>query len=119
MKDLFENIKKLLSAGKDKLLSNNTGYSIKSWFLYGTALAGIYLLFVVGFVLIWDVVKDGKIDTVISMPDIIDSVAGLFLAAGLPKIAGEVKEGVEVVVNKLAKKNDKTGTNKVSDKTSE
>lgn len=109
MKELFENIKRLFGAGKNKLLSNNTGYSIKSWFLWGTALAGLYILLVVGFVLIWDVVVDGKVDSVLSIPEIIESVSKLFIAAGLPKIAGEIGEKV-VEITKKIKNNDQAGT---------
>jgi MFS-type transporter involved in bile tolerance (Atg22 family) len=98
MKELFK-----LSDQAKKLLSNNTGYSIKSWFLYGVTIVGLALLIVVGFVMMWDVLQDGKVESDISnIAEVITAIAGLFVAAGLPKIVGEIME--------RRKNNDKAGT---------
>jgi len=77
----------------EKLLINGTGYSIKSWFLYGVTLTGIALLAITGFVLVWDVLEDGTVSTNIGeLSQFVAAVSGLFVAAGLPKIVGEIME---------------------------
>lgn len=76
-----------------RLLTNGSGYSIKSWFLYGVTVVGIALLSIVGFVLVWDVVADGKVDSSVSeIAGFVTAISGLFVAAGLPKIVGEIME---------------------------
>lgn len=75
------------------LITNNSGKSIKSWFLYGTMICGFTILIVLGGVLIYDVLYDGKVDSSMSdISSVITAVAGLFVSGGLPKIVGEVKE---------------------------
>lgn len=92
----------------EKLLTNGTGYSIKNWFLYGVTIAGIILLVIAGFVLVVDVWIDGQVNTNIGeLSQFVGAVSALFVAAGLPKIAGEIME--------RRKGNDKSGINKISD----
>lgn len=77
----------------EKLLVNNNGYSIKSWFLYGTFVVGVLILLSAVLVMVYDVLHDGKVDS--SMADlaqVIAAVSGLFVASGLPKIVGEIFE---------------------------
>ena len=94
--------------GTKKLLTNNTGYSIKNWFLYGVTIVGILLLVIVGFVLVWDVLKDGTVSSNISdLATFIGSVAALFTAAGLPKIVGDIME------NRNSSKSKKKGVEKL------
>lgn len=77
----------------NKLIQNNSGYSIKSWFLYGTFICGVIILLSAGGVMIYDVVFDGKVDSSMSdLAQVITAVSGLFVAAGLPKIVGEIAE---------------------------
>lgn len=76
-----------------KLLENGSGYSIKSWFLYGTFVCGTIILLASGGVMVYDVVYDGKVDSSLAdLAEVITAVSGLFVAAGLPKIAGEIFE---------------------------
>ena len=76
-----------------KLLSNNTGYSIKNWFIWGTFIVGVLILLTTVLVMIWDVVHDGKVDSSIKdLSEVILAVSALFTAAGLPKIVGEIFE---------------------------
>lgn len=76
-----------------KLLENGSGYSIKSWFLYGTFVCGTIILLASGAVMVYDVVYDGKVDSSLAdLAEVITAVSGLFVAAGLPKIAGEIFE---------------------------
>ena len=76
-----------------KLLVNNSGYSIKSWFLYGTFVCGTIILLASGGVMVYDVLYDGRVDSSLAdLAEVITAVSGLFVAAGLPKIAGEIFE---------------------------
>lgn len=76
-----------------KLLTNNSGYSIKSWFLWGTFVVGVLILLVTAFVMIWDVLADGKVESNMKdISEIILAVSALFVSAGLPKIVGEIFE---------------------------
>lgn len=82
---LFQNV--------NKLLVNGSGYSIKSWFLYGTFVCGTIILLASGGVMVYDVVYDGRVDSSLAdLAEVITAVSGLFVAAGLPKIAGEIFE---------------------------
>ena len=77
-----------------QLLTNGSGVSIKSAFLFWVLVTGILILFIIGAVLLIDVIADGKVES--SMADVasvITAVAGLFVAAGLPKLVGEIFEG--------------------------
>ena len=77
----------------NKLIINGSGKSIKSWFLYGTMICGFTILVVLGGVLVYDVVYDGKVDSSMSdISSVITAIAGLFVSGGLPKIVGEIKE---------------------------
>ena len=83
--ELFKNL--------NKLLVNGSGYSIKSWFLYGTFVCGAIILLASGGVMVYDVLYDGRVDSSLSdLAEVITAVSGLFVAAGLPKIAGEIFE---------------------------
>ena len=85
MKNIFENTR--------KLLQNNSGYSIKSWFLYGTFICGVLILLASAGVMVYDVVYDGRVDSSLSdLSQVILAVSSLFVAAGLPKIVGEIVE---------------------------
>ena len=76
-----------------KLLENGSGYSIKSGFLYGTFVRGTIILLASGGVMVYDVVYDGRVDSSLAdLSEVITAVSGLFVAAGLPKIAGEIFE---------------------------
>lgn len=75
------------------LVKNNTGVSIKSFFLLEVSILGGIILLVVPFVLVWDVVVNGSIkSSVADIASLIGAISGLFVAAGLPKIIGELKE---------------------------
>lgn len=92
-----------------KLLENGSGYSIKSWFLYGTFVCGTIILLASGGVMVYDVVYDGKVDSSLAdLAEVITAVSGLFVAAGLPKIAGEIFENRD---NTKAKKKEEETNN--------
>ena len=77
-----------------QLITNGSGVSIKSAFLFWVLVTGILILLILGAVMLIDVIVDGKVES--SMADIasvITAVAGLFVAAGLPKLVGEIFEG--------------------------
>lgn len=86
-------MKTKLFQNANKLLVNGSGYSIKSWFLYGTFVCGTIILLASGGVMVYDVLYDGKVDSSLAdLAEVITAVSGLFVAAGLPKIAGEIFE---------------------------
>ena len=89
---------------KTDLISNNTGYSIKNYFIYSIINIVIYLLLIVGFVLVWDVVIDGKIDTDLNqLAGFVGATAAVLTAAGIPKAIAEIME--------RKKSNEKDNTN--------
>ena len=86
-------MKTKLFQNANKLLVNGSGYSIKSWFLYGTFVCGTIILLASGGVMVYDVLYDGRVDSSLAdLAEVITAVSGLFVAAGLPKIAGEIFE---------------------------
>ena len=86
-------MKTKLFQNANKLLVNGSGYSIKSWFLYGTFICGTIILLASGGVMVYDVAFDGRVDSSLAdLAEVITAVSGLFVAAGLPKIAGEIFE---------------------------
>ena len=75
------------------LITNNTGVSIKNFFLFGVFILGAILLLVVAFILIWDVIHNNSIISPIKdLSTFIVSVSGMFVSAGLPKIIGDITE---------------------------
>lgn len=76
-----------------KLIENNSGVSSKSFFLVAITIIGCFLLLVVGFVLIFEIVKNGTIRTDLQgLSLFVGSVTALFGAAGLTKCIGERNE---------------------------
>ena len=96
VKDIILKIKNsTVSAKRDRLLTSNTGYSIKSWFIYEAARYGFLLISVVSAVLVFDLAIDGKVDSDISgLAEIITAVAALWGAASIAKGVGEISEKV-------------------------
>ncbi len=75
------------------LITNGSGVSIKSAFLFWVLVTGILILLIVGAVMLIDVIVDGKVESNMSdIASVITAVAGLFIAAGLPKLVGEIFE---------------------------
>lgn len=92
---MIPNIPSIMLFWKNRksLLENNSGFSIKSWFLYSTFICGVIILLVAAGVLVLDVLADGSLDGALSgFAEVILAVSTLFVAAGLPKIAGEFME---------------------------
>ena len=76
-----------------KLVENNSVVSSKSFFLVVITFIGCFLLLVVGFVLIFEVLKNGTIKTDLSgLSLLVGSITALFGAAGLTKCIGERNE---------------------------
>lgn len=76
-----------------KLIENNSGVSSKSFFLVLITFMGCFLLAVVGFILIFEVIKNGTIKTDLSgLSLFVGSITALFGAAGLTKCIGERNE---------------------------
>lgn len=75
------------------LIRNNSGVSSKSFFLVTVTAIGLFLLLIVAFILIWDVVKNGQVCTDLSgLSLFVGSITSLFTAAGLTKCIGEKHE---------------------------
>ena len=75
-------MKTKLFQNANKLLVNGSGYSIKSWFLYGTFVCGTLILLASVGVMVYDVAFDGKVDSSLAdLAEVITAVSGLFVAA--------------------------------------
>lgn len=73
-----------------KLITADTGVSSKAFFLVVVTIIGSLLLFVCGFVMVWEVVARDTISTDLSgIAQIILAVASVFTSAGLTKAASE------------------------------
>ncbi len=82
-----------LTTEVSELLRNNSGQSIKSWFLYGTFILGALILLSTVLVMVIDVIHDGKVDSSMSdLSQVILAVSAMYTAGGLPKIVGEIFE---------------------------
>ena len=76
-----------------ELIRVNSGHSSKAFFLVAVTMIGCLLLFCVAFVLIWEVIKNGTIQTdLMGLSAFVGSVASLFVTAGVTKVYGEKKE---------------------------
>lgn len=76
-----------------KLLTNNSGISSKTFFLVAVTVIGCIILLCCGFVLIFEVIKSGTINTDLNgLAAVIGAVAGLFVSAGITKAWGERNE---------------------------
>ena len=75
------------------LIQVNSGHSSKAFFLVSVTLIGLLLLMIVGFILVWEVVRFGTIKTdLMGLSAFVGSVAGLFVTAGVTKAISEHKE---------------------------
>jgi hypothetical protein len=92
----YNAIAKCLSKSKGKkanMLTNNTGVSIKSWLVYVTGITCIILLLPIPFVLLYDVLYDGAVETNINDIAAYVTAVGVVLISGvLPKTIGEFAE---------------------------
>jgi hypothetical protein len=95
-KNTYSTISKYFSKMKGKkksMLTNNTGVSIKSWLVYVVGITCIILLIPIPFVLLYDVLYDGVVDTNISDISSYIAAVGVVLISGvLPKAVGEFAE---------------------------
>lgn len=72
------------------LIQVNSGHSSKAFFLVAVTAIGFLLLLIVGFVLVWEVVKFGTIKTdLMGLSAFVGSIASLFVTAGVTKTIGE------------------------------
>lgn len=89
---------------KTDLITNNTGYSIKNYYMYSTTNIVILLFLCIIFILVWDIVTDNKLDVSLSdLAILIGAIGAVLGAAGLPKIISEIQE--------RRKSNEKDSTN--------
>lgn len=76
-----------------QLIKVNSGHSSKAFFLVSVSVTGCFLLFVVAFVLIWEVVTTNTIKTdLMGLSAFIGSITTLFTAAGGIKAYSEKNE---------------------------
>jgi hypothetical protein len=77
----------------DKLIRSNTGVSSKSFALVAITLMGCVLLLVIGFILVWEEVRDGQIRTDLGgLAELVGSITALLASAGVTKVVGERNE---------------------------
>lgn len=95
-KNGYNAITKYLSKSKgkkDKMLTNGTGVSIKSWLVYVVGITCIILLLPIPFVLLYDVLYDGVVDTNISdIASYVTAIGVVLISGVLPKAIGEFAE---------------------------
>lgn len=76
-----------------ELIRVNSGHSSKAFFLVAVTLIGCLLLLCVAFVLVWEVIINGTIQTdLMGLSTFVGSVASLFVTAGVTKVYSERKE---------------------------
>ena len=77
----------------NKLLTNGSGISIKSWIAFVVAVVGVLILVSITAVIWIDVLTNKELKTTLEYyPDVITSVGALIFAGALPKIVGEITE---------------------------
>ena len=77
----------------NKLLTNGSGTSIKSWIAFIVAVVGVLILISITAVVWIDVLYNKELKTTLQYyPDVIASVSALIFAGALPKIVGEITE---------------------------
>lgn len=75
------------------LVRNNSGVSSKSFFLVSITIIGCFLLIVVGFVLLWEVIHNGTIQTDLNgLATFVAAIVGVFTSAGVTKAWSERSE---------------------------
>lgn len=76
-----------------ELIKNGTGHSSKSFFLVSVTIIGCFLLFIVGFVLVYEVIASRTIKTdLMGLSAFVGSITALFTSAGLTKCLSEKNE---------------------------
>lgn len=76
-----------------ELIKNGTGHSSKSFFLVSVTIIGCFLLFIVGFVLVYEVIASKTIKTdLMGLSAFVGSITALFTSAGLTKCLSEKNE---------------------------
>lgn len=69
-----------------KLIESDSGVSSKAFFLVAVTIIGCVLLIIVGFVLVWEVLHKGTIETDLTgLAAFVGSVSSLFVSAGVTK----------------------------------
>ena len=77
----------------NKLLTNGSGTSIKSWIAFIVAVVGVLILISITAVVWIDVLYNKELKTTLEFyPDIIAGVSALIFSGALPKIVGEITE---------------------------
>ena len=77
----------------NKLLTNGSGISIKSWIAFVVAIVGIAMLISLTAVLWIDVLTNKELKTTLQYySDVILAISALIFSGALPKIVGEIKE---------------------------
>ena len=77
----------------NKMLTNNSGTSVKSGIAFIVAVVGVLILISLTAVLWIDVLTNKELKTTLQYyPEVITSVGTLIFAGALPKIVGEVAE---------------------------
>lgn len=76
-----------------ELVKNGSGHSSKSFFLVSVTLIGCFLLLIVGFILVYEVIASKTIKTdLMGLSAFVGSITALFTSAGLTKCLSEKNE---------------------------
>lgn len=75
------------------ILTNNTGMSVKSFFMFAVTIVALLLLLVVAFAIVWECVRTNRVTLDFNgFAAVITAIAALLVSAGIPKIIGDINE---------------------------
>ena len=76
-----------------ELIKNGSGHSSKSFFLVAVTLMGCFLLLIVGFILVYEVIVNKSIKTdLMGLSAFVGAITALFASAGVTKCLSEKNE---------------------------
>ena len=80
-----------------ELIKNGSGHSSKSFFLVAVTLMGCFLLLIVGFILVYEVIVNKSIKTdLMGLSAFVGAITALFSSAGVTKCLSEKNENKNV-----------------------
>lgn len=79
-----------------ELIKNGSGHSSKSFFLVAVTLMGCFLLLIVGFILVYEVIVNKSIKDLMGLSAFVGAITALFASAGVTKCLSEKNENKNV-----------------------
>ena len=79
-----------------ELIKNGSGHSSKSFFLVAVTLMGCFLLLIVGFILVYEVINKSIKTDLMGLSAFVGAITALFASAGVTKCLSEKNENKNV-----------------------